>query len=186
MMMIRADELERATIASALAYWRAALEREPRASEPLPDPCGFVDETLGTLQPAEIVSFVTREGLAASRYRVNSTDDSAEGMERLRSQREFILLADPADYTLGDLERQWIDDLDGGGERQEGFDYAAAEAAIRDYVKGNGEALQAALEARRRMIAAEAERAGVEELEEDYFAELPPFRLYVEDLESCP
>jgi hypothetical protein len=59
------DELEAATLAAALSYWRNALETEP--GKPLPDPSGFVDPSLGTLTPEEVADFQRRRGLESAK-----------------------------------------------------------------------------------------------------------------------
>jgi hypothetical protein len=59
------DELEAATLAAALSYWRNALETEPGG--PFPDPSGFVDPTLGTLTADEVAEFQRRTGLESGK-----------------------------------------------------------------------------------------------------------------------
>lgn len=71
-------------------------------------------------------------------YSVTGRDCCAEGFERLRSQAEFILLAYPgrdstADSILAELEA----DLD-SVMRPDGFDYEAAERALREWFAEGG------------------------------------------------
>lgn len=71
--------------------------------------------------------------------RVTTFDVCVPGMERLRSQSEFILLAylQPS-TTGGNIREQWLDDLQ-VCERPDGFNYDAArqaiESAVKDYVR---------------------------------------------------
>jgi hypothetical protein len=66
-------------------------------------------------------------------YTVTTFDDSADGMERLRNQSEFILLAYPAsDSTPDDVLQQFIDDIQ-SCDRFDGFDYDAARAAVNEW-----------------------------------------------------
>jgi hypothetical protein len=63
-------------------------------------------------------------------YTVTTFDDSAEGMERLRDQSEFILLAYPSkDSTPDDILQQFVDDIQ-TCDRFDGFDYDAAREAV--------------------------------------------------------
>lgn len=73
-----------------------------------------------------------------ARYQVTSLDCSAEGMERLRSQSEFILLAYLGpDSSPEDIFRELRDDIQ-SCERPDGFDYDAAREAIQDWGKHGG------------------------------------------------
>ena len=71
------------------------------------------------------------------RYDVTRFDDSVDGMEPLRNQDEFILLASAhREYQLSDLREQWHDDIE-SCDRFEGFDYDAAHAAVDHYCDCN-------------------------------------------------
>ena len=98
----------RERVAEALAVW--IKESEPRR---------FADVT-------------------ATRYSVTGVDTSADGMERLRSQSEFILLTYPAaESTPSDLAAQWLADMD-STDMGDGFSYTAAEHAISDLCRRVG------------------------------------------------
>lgn len=101
-------------------------------------------------------------------YRINGVDDSADGMERLRSQSEIILLAYPheGDSPLF-LQQSWLEDLD-SCERPEGFDYAAADSAIRAYCRESADYLRRLLQS-----ATPGDPEGGE-------TDPRPFRLYME------
>ena len=72
------------------------------------------------------------------RYEITSLDDSADGMERLRDQDEFILIASPSrGDTPADLGREFESDLQVCA-RDDDFDYDAARACISAYVQDNG------------------------------------------------
>lgn len=72
------------------------------------------------------------------RYHVTSLDCSAEGMERLRSPAEFILLAYAgSDSTPEDIFAALRDDVD-SCDRGDGFDFEAARAAIQTWGKNGG------------------------------------------------
>lgn len=107
-------------------------------------------------------------------YAVNSMDDSADGMERLRSQSEFILLAYPkVGETVETLRDEWIADLD-SCMRPDGFDFAAAEQAIRDYCEERSDYLVRCL--------ADLPAEPDDDADEPDFDESPvTFRLYVEE-----
>ena len=69
-------------------------------------------------------------------YEVTSLEYCTPGMERLRNRDEFILIAYPSPRAgWPQLIAQWCDDLQ-TCEREDGFDYAAARAAIRAAFKG--------------------------------------------------
>lgn len=109
-----------------------------------------------------------------ARYAINSMDCAAEGMERLRSQSEFILLAYPsAESTVADLREQWQADIDSCA-RSDSFDYSAARAAIADYCAERESYLQRELRA-----------VPWDELDGDDMESAVAFRLYVEE-ESEP
>jgi hypothetical protein len=112
--------------------------------------------------------------MTATRYQVNSLDCSASGMERLRYQREFILIAYPStDSTPFELCRQWIEDLNGAAY-PDGFCYEAAEQAIRQYCDDNAERIQTELDGLEAVLIGELEDCD----------ESPACRLYVEDLHA--
>lgn len=156
------------------------------------DPCERVAEALAVwIKESAPRRFADMTG---TRYTVSGLDCSADGMERLRDQSEFILLADPSpsdpdEATPAALCEQWIADLD-SVMREDGFDYQQAESAIRTYCEEATESgyLPAKLAERRAMLE-EATRQAAEageldengELSEEFFAELPAFRLYVRD-----
>ncbi len=64
------------------------------------------------------------------RYEIVTLDTSADGMERLRNQDEFILLAygDSTSTPVG-LIHDWKADVQ-SCDRGDGFDYAAIDAAL--------------------------------------------------------
>lgn len=107
-------------------------------------------------------------------YSVTSMDASAEGMERLRNQDEFILLAYVGkDSILEEIANDWHQDIE-SCDRFEGFDYSAAHAAVDEFVKENREALD-------RSIADIAHELPDEDSDEfDPDMESPCLRLYVE------
>jgi hypothetical protein len=72
-------------------------------------------------------------------YQVTTLDCAAEGMERLRDQSEFILLAyaSGADIAPDDILEQWLGDLQ-ACERPDGFDYDAARLAIYQWAGTGG------------------------------------------------
>lgn len=82
-----------------------------------------------------------------ARYEVTGFDDSASGYERLRDRDEFILIASANGETdVSDLASQWRDDLQSCA-RPDGFDFAAARAAVDSYVADNAAALARTLAA---------------------------------------
>lgn len=77
-------------------------------------------------------------------YEVSTFDVCVSGFERLRSQDEFILLASIDAETDGDsLLEQWLSDIQ-SCDRFDGFDYRAAETAVREYWNANVRPLFAA------------------------------------------
>lgn len=100
---------------------------------------------LGGADPAERVAEALAAWIAESaprrfaemtgtRYAVTGVDDSADGMERLRNQDEFILLAYPnADSTPAELGEQWLADIDSAALAEDS-DFAGIESAVRQYV----------------------------------------------------
>lgn len=73
-----------------------------------------------------------------ARYHVTSLDCSAEGMERLRSQSEFILLAYAGqESTPEDVLRDLREDLD-SCDRPDGFNFEHARAAIQTWAQNGG------------------------------------------------
>lgn len=111
------------------------------------------------------------------RYSVTGVDDSAEGMERLRDQSEFILIAYASDdSTPDDLAEQWSADI-GATAQPDGFDYDAAESAVRTYCRESADYLQALIDS-----AVAIERRDAEERRRSFdMDDAPPLRLYVRD-----
>lgn len=73
-----------------------------------------------------------------ARYHVTSLDCSAEGMERMRSQSEFIAIAYAgSDSTPEDIFAALREDVD-SCEREDGFDYDAARKAIQTWGQNGG------------------------------------------------
>lgn len=108
-----------------------------------------------------------------ARYHVTSLDCSAEGMERLRSQSEFIALAYAgADTSPEDILRELREDLD-SCDRGDGFDFDAARDAIQQWAQNGG--LSLITWELSQLIKAQAR--GELSLEDD----APAFRLYVRD-----
>lgn len=104
-------------------------------------------------------------------YVINTFDDSAPGMERLRHQSEFILLAYPStDSGLDDIRQQWIDDIQSCA-RPDDFDYDAARDAVNDWCDDNASRMLHALGALHQEGFAIAD---------EYDHEGPCLRLYVE------
>lgn len=117
--------------------------------------------------------------MTATRYSVSGIDDSADGMERLRNQDEFILLAYPNSETTPDeLAAAWIQDIQSHAQ-PDGFDYDAAEHAIREYV---AEATESGyLPAKLGGLAIYESIAADEPDSFDDFEQGVTFRLYVRD-----
>lgn len=146
------------------------------------DPCERVAEALAVwLKESDESRF---DAMRGQRFSVSSVDDSAEGMERLRDQSEFILLAYPGEGAKpAELTEQWSADLDSVG-RPDGFGFALAESVIRDYCEERGDYLAAILAERssamreERLAAINADDSGDDVPEE---SEWPPIRLYVSD-----
>ena len=116
--------------------------------------------------------------MAGKLYSVSGLDTAAEGMERLRDQSEFILLAYPtADSSVAEIEAAWLQDIS-GTDMGDGFDYDGAESAVREYVKEHADAIAAELDSLAAM-----ERRDCEERSKPYHsdAESFTFRLYVRD-----
>ena len=106
-------------------------------------------------------------------YVINTFDDSAPGMERLRYQSEFILLAYPReDSTPEDIRQRWLDDIQSCA-RPDYFNYDAARQAVLDWCDENTFRLSSALEY------LQSELEGKWDDIDDY-GESPTFRLYVE------
>lgn len=100
-------------------------------------------------------------------YSVSRFDDSADGLEPLRRQSEFILLAYPGEFDSElELLESWLSDID-SCERFAGFDYAAARRAVESWVRSNVHVIRQAL-------------ANVEAWPEDWEDWGITFRLYVE------
>lgn len=111
--------------------------------------------------------------LCRTRFEVTSLDASAEGMERLRNQSEFILLAYPSPYdTPAAIAEQWAADVD-ACERPDGFGFALCRDAVRTWAAQNSEYIAATL-------------ASLRDVWEGDDAEdsAPAFRLYVRDVDS--
>lgn len=138
------------------------------------DSCERVAEALAVwLKESAPRAFADMTG---TRYSVTGVDDSADGMERLRSQSEFILLA----YASGgeepaEIAEQWTRDLE-STDRGDGFSYEAAESAIREYCEQATESgYLAALIGRARDVATAEADESTEEMEST------TLRLYVRD-----
>lgn len=103
-------------------------------------------------------------------YQVNSLETCADGFERLRYQDEFILLAYPGgnDESPESIVDDWIQDMDSCA-RPDGFDYEAAERAVRQWAADN-----------RPLIEAELATAEFPTEEEADMGESVTFRLYVQ------
>ena len=102
-------------------------------------------------------------------YIVNTFDDSAHGMERLRHQSEFILVAYPwEDSGLDDIRQQWLDDIQSCA-RPDGFEYDAARQAVLDWCDENTVRLSNSLHYL---------QSELDDMSE--YDESPAFRLYVE------
>jgi hypothetical protein len=138
------------------------------------DGCERVAEALAVwLVESDPTRFYYAPGGRQDRYSVNSLETCADGFERLRSWREFILCAyvSPSkDTTPEELCEQWESDL-GAIMRESSFDYGRATAAIRAYVTDN-----------RRRLDSELRAVPMCEEEEAEEAESVCFRLYVEDM----
>ena len=108
-----------------------------------------------------------------AKYTVTSFDNSVSGMERLRNQSEFILLAYPwEDSVPVDIRRQWVDDIQ-SCDRFDGFDYEAAREAVNEWYNESGEDIVA--------HAIAYLNSQVESWDDVEFSdESPVFRLYVE------
>jgi hypothetical protein len=163
-----------ATIESAFKLAKEQAEASGGTAWPLDgsDACERVAEALAVwLQESAPRRFANMTG---TRYSVSGVDDAAEGMERLRDQSEFILVA----YASGgespaEIGEQWLRDVDSCG-REDGFDYDAAEHAIRQYISDATESgYLDSLIGRARDVAGSDESA--DEMEST------PLRLYVRD-----
>lgn len=114
-----------------------------------------------------------------ARYTVSGMDCAAEGMERLRDQSEFILLAyvDNANAGSADVWVQWIEDIDSCA-RPDGFDYLEARQAVRTWAADNESAILAELAGAR--DAAQRGDLNWNDASADEFDSVT-FRLYVRD-----
>lgn len=101
---------------------------------------GGLDESARLERFADIVARVTaeREGEPPS-YSVTGLDCAADGMERLRDQSEFILLAyvGGADETPDSVLEQWLDDVQSVA-RPDGFNYDGARLALYQWFAQGG------------------------------------------------
>lgn len=119
--------------------------------------------------------------MTGTRYAVTGLDCSVEGMERLRDQSEFILLAYPGeryDMAPAELAEDWICDMN-GADCGDGLNYDAAEHAIRTYAEESAEYLTAVLESRRQAVRQALADANGDS--DGFEPDWPPFRLYVRD-----
>lgn len=158
-----------ATIAEA---FRIAPDALPGMTLNGGDPCERVAEALAVwLAESAPRRFADMTG---TRYSVTGVDDSADGMERLRDQSEFILIAYASGgEELAEISEQWIRDID-STDRGGGFDYDAAELAVRSYAE---EATESGyLDA---LIGRARDAAGDDESAEEM--ESTTLRLYVRD-----
>lgn len=114
-----------------------------------------------------------------ARYTVSGMDCAAEGMERLRDQSEFILLAyvDNANAGSADVWAQWLEDIDSCA-RPDGFDYLEARQAVRTWAADNESAILAELAGAR--DAAQRGDLNWNDASADEFDSVT-FRLYVRD-----
>jgi hypothetical protein len=81
------------------------------------------------------------------RYEVTTFDDSADGMERLRNQDEFILLAYVGrGTTVAEVREQFLSDIQSCA-RPDDFDYDAARVAVETHLDGLAAYLEGYLEA---------------------------------------
>lgn len=173
--------------ATIAAGFRLAKESPAMAALALNggDPCERVAEALAVwLKESDESRF---DAMRGQRFSVSSLDDSAHGMERLRDQSEFIVLAYPsAESTPAELAEQWTRDMD-SGDMGDGFGYALAGDVIRQWAADNAESLAARIAERVKLEAEEAaklEAADSEALElgealPEFEPDWPPFRLYV-------
>ena len=108
------------------------------------DPAERVAEALATwIKESDAAAF---ESACGARYSVSGMDSAAEGMERLRDQSEFILLAYPApDSTPESLADEWAADLDSVA-RPDGFGFDLAESVVRAWAAANADYLKRELE----------------------------------------
>lgn len=143
------------------------------------DPCERVAEALAVwIKESAPRRFAD---MTATRYEISGVDDSADGMERLRSQSEFILLAYPGeqyDMTPAELAAEWILDIQTHAQ-PDGFCYHAAEHAIREYASDSESYLGGLLESRRQAVRQALAEAGGDP--DGFEPDWPPFRLYVRD-----
>lgn len=164
-----------ATIASAFEH---NAESQQRIKLDGSDSCERVAEALAVwIKESAPRAFADMTG---TRYTVSGLDCSAEGMERLRDQSEFILLAYPdADATPESLAAEWIRDME-SSDQGDGFDYDAAALAIRRYCEAATESgyLPAKLTENASYIGGN-NPTGLDLDESDF--ESAPFRLYVTD-----
>lgn len=136
------------------------------------DPAERVAEALAVwLAESNPLAFAEMTG---TRYVASRFDVSADGMEPLRSQSEFILLAYPGEgSTPEDIANEWQNDIN-RVERGEGFDYDSAALAVTRFMA----------EYRFRILAEIQNLANLEPApSSDPFPEdvYPAFRLYVRD-----
>lgn len=124
----RALEFISATIGGA--FDAARLHDMPRLDGS--DSCERVAEALAVwLKESAPRAFADMTG---TRYAVTGLDCSAEGMERLRDQCERILIVYPSgDESADDIAAEFVRDMD-SSDQGDGFDYDAAESAIRAYI----------------------------------------------------
>jgi hypothetical protein len=162
------------TISAGFSGW--PLEVKLRASA---DSCERVAEALAVWFKESAPRRFAE--LTGTRYAVTGLDCSAEGMERLRDQSEFILLAYPGeryDMAPAELAEDWICDMN-GADCGDGFNYNAAEHAIRTYAEESAEYLTAVLESRRQAVRQALADANGDS--DGFEPDWPPFRLYVRD-----
>lgn len=107
-------------------------------------------------------------------YEVTRFDNSAPGMEPLRDQDEFILIAYLGeDMAPLEILAQWQEDIDSCA-RPDGFDYLEARAAIDRWAGHNLERIRGEIE----FFRDAAKRGDFSWNDEDLEI---PFRLYVRD-----
>lgn len=172
----RALEFISATIGGA--FDAARLHDMPRLDGS--DSCERVAEALAVwLKESAPRAFADMTG---TRYAVTGLDCSAEGMERLRNQREFILLAYPgAGTTAAEVGEQWRGDVRSRDAGERNPDALATVAVL--WAAAYAGSLNRELRDVRNQLELETEEAG--ELGAEFDAPSFAFRLYVEESDNA-
>jgi hypothetical protein len=117
---------------------RAALEALEDIRDAWREPRPFADAAAciaSAIRESGNAVHSARAAVNGGRYGVSTFDICVSGMERLRSQDEFILLCHPTPATTADeYETQWLSDID-ACDRGEDFDFVAVRAIVRDFVE---------------------------------------------------